>query len=297
MPDAPTFTIVVPTHERPAQLRNCLQAIARLNYPRDRIDVVVVDDGSRQAPAGEVEEARRALRIDLVTQANAGPGVARNTGAARASGKYVAFLGDDCEPAADWLHALAARLSRAPDCLVGGRIVNALARNPYSSASDQLISYLYRHYNGDPERARFLTPNNMAMRRSALEEVGGFEPEMGATGEDRELCDRWLHRGHRIVHAPEAIVYHSHPLTMGSFWQQQVDYGRGTYRYRARQRQPRPGTLMPERLSFYVNLVLFPFSQRTGARAWQEAWLLGVSQVATAAGFFREALRTARSRQ
>jgi GT2 family glycosyltransferase len=297
VPDAPRFTIVVPTHERPAQLRNCLQGLARLNYPRDRIDVVVVDDGSGQPPEREVEEARQALRVDLVTQGNAGPGGARNTGVARASGEYVAFLGDDCEPAADWLHALASRLSRAPDCLVGGRIVNALPSNPYSSASNRLISYLYRHYNADPELARFLTPNNMAMRRSLFEEVGGFEPAMGATGEDRELCDRWLHRGHRIVHAPEAIVHHSHPLTMGSFWQQQVDYGRGTYRYRARQRQPRPGTLMPERLSFYINLVLFPFSQGAGARAWQEAWLLGVSQVATAAGFFGEALRTARSRQ
>jgi len=286
----PTFTIVVPTRDRPRQLSACLQGIARLTYPRDRFDVVVVNDGG-EPPDAQIAAKRPVLRVTLVSQPNAGPGVARNTGVAHASGDYIAFLGDDCEPGDDWLQVLAARFAHIPDCLLGGRIVNALPQNPCSAASDHLIGYLYAHYNRDPQQAHFFTPNNMAVPRSLFTALGGFDPSMGSTGEDRELCDRWRDRGHRIIYAQEAVVYHRHPLTLAGFWRQQVGYGRGSRRYRRMQRQPREGTIAPERLSFYIDLVRFPFARERGWRAWLGAALLGLSQIANAAGFLLEAVR------
>ena len=290
----PRFTIVVPTYGRAGQLKACLQAIARLDYPRDRFEVIVVDDGSKQPPEAQVAEFKRALPVTLITQPHAGSSAARNAGVAHASGEIIAFLADDCEPGADWLRALSRTFVRAPGCLAGGRIVNALPHNPCSAANDRLIGFLYAHYNRDPDRAQFFTPNNMAMPRSQFLELGGFDSTMGSTGEDREFCDRWLSGGHQILYAPDAVVHHRHPLTVASFWRQQIGYGRGTYRYRRRQRQPRQGKIAPERLSFYLNLVRFPFLHDAGSRAWLHAGLLGLSQIANALGFFLEAVAPTR---
>lgn len=286
----PRFSIIIPTYGRARQVATCLESLARLDYSTDRYEVIVVDDGSPEPPAAAVADAARHMDVTLVRRdENVGPGAARNSGVARATGDYVAFLGDDCEPAADWLRALGRRFEACDDCLVGGRIVNGLPSNPYSTASDHLIDYLYSHYNRDPEHARFFTPNNMAIARRRFAEVGGFEAAIGRTGEDRELCDRWLQGGGRIVYAPDAVVRHTHPLGFGSFCQQQISYGRGTRKYRQRQRQPREGAVAPEPLSFYLNLVRFPLQTSSGVGAWRQVALLALSQLATAAGFLLEA--------
>ena len=276
-------------------MATCLQSLARLDYSPDRYEVIVVDDGSPEPPTAAVGDAAAQMDVTLVRRAqNGGPGAARNSGVERATGDHVAFLGDDCEPAPGWLRALARRFEECDDCLVGGRIVNGLPSNPFSTASDHLIAYLYSHYNRDPEHARFFTPNNMAVARRRFVEVGGFDAAIGLTGEDRELCDRWLHRGGRIVYAPDAVVRHTHPLGFGSFWQQQVSYGRGTRKYRERQRQPREGSVGPEPLSFYLNLVRFPLQTSRGAGAWCQVALLALSQVATAVGVLLEAVQGSR---
>src|SRR5690242_9960611 len=129
----PFFSIIVPTYERPEQVAACLKALARLKYPRERFEVIIVDDGSQTAPNAAVEFLQGRLHVTLLLQAHAGPAAARNAGAMRARGKYLAFTDDDCLPAPDWLQALTACFDRAPDHLVGGRIINAFPENPYST--------------------------------------------------------------------------------------------------------------------------------------------------------------------
>jgi glycosyltransferase involved in cell wall biosynthesis len=74
----PTFSVVVPTRDRPQRLATCLAALARLHYPRDRYEIVVVDDGSRQSPAAEVAAVEHRMSVTLLAQAGAGPATARN---------------------------------------------------------------------------------------------------------------------------------------------------------------------------------------------------------------------------
>ena len=97
----PFFSIVVPTYQRPVQLAACLQALSRLDYARERFEVIVVDDGSPTPPKAVVESLRDRLQLTLHLQRHAGPAAARNAGAMRARGKYLAFTDDDCLPAAD----------------------------------------------------------------------------------------------------------------------------------------------------------------------------------------------------
>src|SRR4051794_19726519 len=105
----PFFSVIIPTRDRPEQLVACLRSLGALAYPRDRFEVIVVDDGSTTALEPIVGRSRGELHLALLKQSNAGPAAARNTGAAHAKGEFLAFIDDDCSPASDWLQALAAR--------------------------------------------------------------------------------------------------------------------------------------------------------------------------------------------
>lgn len=83
----PFFSIIIPTYSRPEQLVACLQSLTHLDYPRDRFEVIVVDDGSDMPLEGVVTPLRNWLEVTLLRQMNSGLGVARNTGAARAKGE------------------------------------------------------------------------------------------------------------------------------------------------------------------------------------------------------------------
>lgn len=296
--EQPFFSIIVPTHNRPGQLDACLRSLALLDYPRDRFEVIAVDDGSETPPEALVASFRDRLDITLLTQPHAGPASARNTGAAKANGEFLAFTDDDCTPAPDWLQALAARFATVPDHVIGGRTLNALPDNPYSTASHLLIDYLYAYYNADPNQARFFTSNNLAVPTDRFHAIGVFNTTFPrAGGEDREFCDRWLHNDYRMIYAPEALVYHTHALTFRAFWRQHFNYGRGAFRFhqaRARRGQRR---IRLEPFSFYWNLLRYPFSQAQGGRALLLAALLVMSQAANAAGFLWEAVNQRGSRE
>ncbi len=153
--------MIVPTFGRPTQLRACLEAIARTEWPRNNLEVIVVDDGSPKSVESLVPEFNCRLRVVIVRQPNGGPSVARNTGAALARGRLLAFTDDDCEPSPQWLPALAARLSQS-ECAAGGCTRNGLSGNLYAEASQLLTSQSYLHHNPDPARPAFPATNNLA---------------------------------------------------------------------------------------------------------------------------------------
>ena len=112
--DQPFFSIIVPTYNRPRQLADCLRALSALDYPRRRFEVIVVDDGSASPLAEVVAPFHPLFRLTLVTQDNAGPAAARNTGAALAQGEFLAFTDDDCLPSGRWLTCPGGALCRGP---------------------------------------------------------------------------------------------------------------------------------------------------------------------------------------
>ena len=283
----PFFSIIIPTYARPRQLAACLQALTRLAYPPQRFEAVVVDDGSENPLEGVVDPFRNQLNVILLSQPNAGPASARNTGASQAKGTFLAFTDDDCAPAPDWLKNFAKRFAATPDCAIGGRTLNRLPDNPFSTASQILIDYLYNYYNSDHNRAQFFASNNLALPKERFLEMGGFDTTFPcAAGEDRELCDRWLNHGRRMIYAPEALVWHSHSLTGRNFWKQHFGYGRGAYFFQQARLRHGHQRIRLERLSFYLNLLRAPFRQTISPRALVLAALLVLSQGANAAGYF-----------
>ncbi len=292
-------SVIVPTRNRPERLAGCLAALAAQTFPPSDFEVLVVDDGSDKPVDAVVAPYRDKLSVRLIAQANAGPAHARNTGARHAVGAVLAFTDDDCRPRPGWLSALHARVRRTPEQLVGGHTVNALPDNVYATASQLLIDYLYAYHAGRGvvganSAPAFFTSNNVAVEAERFHRVGGFDATFPlAAGEDREFCDRWQQHGFTLTQERDAIVDHAHRLSLGRFWRQHVNYGRGALHFRqARVRRGLP-TLRREPLAFYGRLVTYPF-QVAGWRAVPLAALLGASQIANVLGFISEQRRFAR---
>ena len=238
-------TVIVPTRDRPEQLRECLAALAAQSLHADELEVLVVED---------VEAA--------------GPGAARLRGAAQARAPILCFTDDDCEPEPGWAAALEHALLTGADAAVG-RTVNAVEDNPFSQASQLVVTHLMERQPG------YGTANNMAVRADALQAVP-FDTRYRFAGGDRDWTLRLRKAGKRVAFVPDAVVRHRHDLTPAGFVRQQFAYGRGAYAFRRRHATP----LRHEGPSLYASLL---------ARAWRAGPAVGLlvsaSQVVTAAGY------------
>lgn len=284
------FSIIIPVYNRAKQLAVCLQSLAQQEYPRDCFEVIVVDDGSEVSLETVVAPFRKQINLSLYKQINAGPAAARNTGAKHAKGDFLAFTDDDCKPASDWLKVLAKYFKKTPDFLVGGRTINRLTDNIFSATSQLIVDIVYRHYNANPEQARFFASNNIAIPARKFNELGGFNTKF-RTSEDRELCDRWLHHGYRMIYAQDAVIYHAHQLNLRTFCKQHFNYGRGAYRYHKIRAQRGSGTMHGE-MKFHLNLhnwLFYPFTQVSLKKSVPLAGTLLLWQLMNALGFLYEA--------
>jgi GT2 family glycosyltransferase len=166
---------VVPTCGRPALLQRCLDALERQSLPRERFEIVVVED----------------LRRD-------GPAAARNRGLRRARAPIIAFTDDDCVPRPDWLEKGLLPLRDAKVAVVCGRIVMPIPATPTD----------YERDASGLERSEFVTANCFCRSR-VLHDIGGFDERFRlAWREDSDLHFRLLEAGARIGRAPDALVEH-----------------------------------------------------------------------------------------
>ncbi|MDQ3936784.1 MAG: glycosyltransferase, partial [Actinomycetota bacterium] len=277
----PTCTVVIPTHRRPARLRECLAALADLDYPRAALDVVVVGDF-----AGERPVAPPGLDVAFFPYAELLPAARRNEGARRARGELIVFVDDDCQPARDWLRLLVDAWQENPGAALGGHTWNTLRSNPYAEASQLVINIGYRQNGEEPNAARFFTTDNLLVPRADFLDLGGFD-ESFWTAEDREFCDRWMASGRRMAYVPDAIVWHAHPIGLRGFLKRNWHYGRGAQRYwrkrAAAGREPfRPD---PE---FYATVARAPWRQP--AMRKRLTLLLSTWHLLNTAGFVYEAM-------
>ena len=291
---APTCSVVIPTHERPEQLRSCLESLSRLEYPAESYEVIVVADGGTTPLEPVVAGYRQRIDLELVVQERAGPAAARNAGAARAQGEVLAFTDDDCRPCREWLHRLGTRAAAQPGDAVGGRTVNALRDNIYSDAAQLIVDVNCRKSVLGPPAWRWFATNNLAVPTDGFRAIGGFDASY-TTAEDRDFCSRWTASGLRVTYEPLAVVEHGRDLTLSRYASMHFRYGRGAYRYhRGQARRPNRSPIIEP--SYYVALAREPFRREPPARALRLQALLGVWHVANTAGFGYEWARASARR-
>jgi GT2 family glycosyltransferase len=226
--ERPLVSVVVAAYNDETHIAGLLDALARQVYPRERIEIVIVDDGSTDRTA-EIVAGRPG--VALVRQPNAGPSTARNAGLSLSTGSIVAFTDSDCEPAPDWVGAIAAAFAALPPSVAGiGGVQQGHPDDPaFAKAVDRFLWTvgLVGDYVKPFASARRVSHNascNSAYRREALVSVGGFRRGL-FPGEDVDLDRRLRERGHEIYFTPTVRVSH-HRADSPARWRRLLtDYG------------------------------------------------------------------------
>ena len=181
----------------------------------------MVDDGSTDTTPAIAAE----YNCRVISTVNAGLSSARNVALGAATGEIVAYIDDDAVPDPHWLHYLAATFSQSDFAMVGGPNVVPPDCNKVADCVDNAPGGPI-HVLITDEEAEHLPGCNMAIRKSCLEAVGGFDPQFRVAGDDVDMCWRLQQHGWRLGFSPAAVVLHHRRDSVRAYWKQQLGYGK-----------------------------------------------------------------------
>jgi mycofactocin system glycosyltransferase len=215
------ITVVIP-------VRDNLSGLLRLVGALRGMRVVVVDDGS-VTPVHQSDFADMHCDIQVLRHARSkGPAAARNTGLAACSTDFVAFLDSDVVPRRGWLEALLGHFCDPAVALVAPRIVglrqadNVVAR--YEAVRSSLDLGLREAPVVPYGTVSYVPSAAIICRRAVLQELGGFDETL-KSGEDVDLCWRFIEAGARLRYEPVALVAHDHRTQMREWFLRKAFYG------------------------------------------------------------------------
>jgi len=220
------ISVLIATRDRAALLEGTLKALCEQESPGCPFEILVVDNGSVDSTATVVAEAARrsSVPVTYLTEQKSGKSHALNTAIVHARGDLLALTDDDVLPSPGWLAALARAFSETGADYAAGRILPLWEAPPPRWLAPSLYGVLAIGDGGTRRLTLKGTQDqvmpigtNMAIRRPALETVGGWNPELGKlkdtlrTGEDHEFALRLVAAGFKGVYEPEASVLHRVP--------------------------------------------------------------------------------------
>jgi mycofactocin system glycosyltransferase len=214
-------TVVIPVRNNVSGLHRLVRALRGLR-------VIVVDDGSA-VPVSQDEFASMHCDIQVLrhTRSN-GPAAARNTGLAACETDFVAFLDSDVVPRRGWLEALLGHFCDPAVALVAPRIVGLHTPDNLVARYEAVRSSLDLGVREAPVvpygTVSYVPSAAIICRRSALVGVGGFDETM-QSGEDVDLCWRFVEAGARLRYEPIALVAHDHRTDLRDWFSRKAFYG------------------------------------------------------------------------
>jgi glycosyltransferase involved in cell wall biosynthesis len=253
------FSVVIPTYNRKATLRQTLAALsaqAHADY-----ELIVIDDGSTDGTRELV--AAQFPHVRYLQQPQGGPASARNAGIRVAKGEVIAFTDDDCVPPRDWLTILADGYDRFPSAAgVGGYLEapeTVLKRETLARYETFMARTVYG-VNECEQFAGFSSPaggtNNLSYRRPVLELVRGFDETFRyAAGEDADLKWRICELGYNLLFIPVKMT-HIQDYSWARLRRQSYFRGRGRTHFEIRRGHKPRYTILLARL--VRTLALFP---------------------------------------
>ena len=227
----PKTSVIVPVYNGEAdlpELINCLQA---QTYPGDRVEYLLVDNGSSDRTASVIQTAiqetaslgitLRYLQENKIQSSYA----ARNTGIRAVKSEILAFTDADCRPQPDWLESLILPFADSAVGVVVGEIVALPGKSLLEKHADR-HNVLSQQHTLEHPFCPYGQTANLAIRRQVLEQVGLFRPYLN-TGGDADMCWRIQRGSNWTLHfAPTAVVRHRHRSTLKEYQSQWRRYGR-----------------------------------------------------------------------
>ena len=205
------MTVAVPTYNRREHLETCLMALWEQDFPHERFEVVVVDDGSTDGSAEFATSLAGCTDISVTVRAMAHRGLnpARNEAVRAARGELVCFLDDDSIPQPSWLSALASAFAAKPDAAAfGGPIRLQLDGRLPRSCGREAVGETEQEAPAPGEVPPTLFGSNLAIPRKLFDHVGLFDERLLSGGDETEWLERAVATGRRLEFVPDAVVRH-----------------------------------------------------------------------------------------
>lgn len=264
----PSFSIVMPTHQRREVVCDAVRALAKLTYAGP-LEVIVVIDGSTDGTAQALAKIDCPFPFHVIEQANSGAAHARNRGAERARGEILLFLDDDMIAAPDLVEQHARTYADGADAVLG-HIPLDKGSSPGFLAEDVAI-YAESMLGEFAPGALDVFTGQLSVRRSVFEEVGGFDEGFTAGAvlgnEDADFGVKLLPR-YRLRHNAHAISRQRYVVSLRENMRRVVRHAAGDVRFAAkhpelaRQLFEYRGAYRPRTRFLYAPLSRFPLLPR-----------------------------------
>jgi len=217
-PATPSVSVLIPAHNEEEYISDCIASVLRTGWPRDRLQILVIDNCSVDSTA----KRARIAGADVVPAPAGRIGSVRNVGLAAAKGQFVAYVDGDCEVPTTWLRA-------AIDLLESQASIGAVGGPCLSPARGTWVQRSLAPSSSGPgfiRPAKAIATSSFIARTSLLREAGGFDETL-VSGEDDDMSNRILSRGLALVSASDChIVHHGYPRTWRDAFKKEIWHGR-----------------------------------------------------------------------
>jgi cellulose synthase/poly-beta-1,6-N-acetylglucosamine synthase-like glycosyltransferase len=222
----PLVSVIVPAYNEEKVIGACLDSLVALDYPRERLEIIVVDDGSTDRTAEIISKYRS---VNAIKGAHQGPSAARNLALRQAKGEYVAFTDADCVVRPDWLRQLLRGFMAERVAGVGGIQAAAKDESAFGLAVGRVLGAFgfiaaYSRVLKAPADVDHNASCNVLYKKSALDQVGGFDEALWP-GEDVDLDHKLSKAGFRLRQDPAVAVEHYRPSTLPQYRNMMYRYG------------------------------------------------------------------------
>ncbi|WP_287129569.1 glycosyltransferase family 2 protein [Candidatus Cyanaurora vandensis] len=256
----PFITVVVPAFNEEQEIPALLDSFLQLDWPEERLEILVVDNNSRDRTAQIVRTYPAPIR--LLRELTPGPYAARNCAIRAARGEFIAFTDADCVVSPHWLSDLWAGFTGPT---VGG-VAGAIVPQTTSNFVDYFEGYVFKspdHDRGQGTHPPYAVTANVMYRREVFDRVGLFQ-EQHFSGQDVELSWQVLKAGFTLHFLPglRGLAYHRYRTNFAEFTRVLQRDAYGWYflaqRYPELTTPPQPAKYLLKRL--LAGLVVYPWT-------------------------------------
>ena len=254
----PFVSVVIPVINDTERLKKCLQALEKQTYPKDRYEIIVVDNGSKEDTEAIVKKFSNAVfaREDYPTLH-----AARNKGISIAKGEVLAFTDADCIPALDWIEKGVNALENNPGCGLAAGKVEIFFRDPKRPTTAELFEKITAFRQEEYiKKWHFAAPANAFTLKSVVDKVGSFDGTL-KSGADVEWGSRIFKTGYRQIYARDVCVQHPARQTLKQVLSKHTRVVGGLYDIRKKKDYPLKQFIMDlkddwPRLNDCINIIL-----------------------------------------
>lgn len=215
----PFVSIVVTVYNAQRTIRRCLHSIMDLEYPEDKLEVIVVDDGSTDKSV----EIVKGYPVKLIQKARGGYPSAMNTGINMARGDIVVIIDSDIYVTKDWLAKTIEEFNDRKVGIVGGFVAAAKTRHFWAKLAGFDIEDRYRRVK--TKYVDHLSSTCTAYRKEMFSQIGAFDEKLKRDS-DEDLAHRAFKSGWKIVLRKDALCFHEWKGSFRSYFIQQVREGK-----------------------------------------------------------------------